>query len=249
MEIKRLTAQKSGIAEIIKGKFVKKTGFESNYVLTNLGRKISRVRVLGLIVDKFVSDDNNYATITLDDETETIRCKVFVNVKIFESFEKGDLADVVGKLREYNGEIYIAPEILKKMVPDFQTLRLLELSKIASEQKKAIKKTKELQKQVLDANELKILAKQAGISPSVLEGILEAEEMIQSITEQKTLEKADTKNKILKIVETQDKGDGVDYQAILQSSKLPENAVDTAIQELLESGICFEPRAGKIKKI
>jgi len=77
MDTRRLTAKKSSIVEIMKGRFVKKTGFESSYVLTNLARRLSRVRVLGLVVDKFISDDERYATITLDDGTDTIRCKSF----------------------------------------------------------------------------------------------------------------------------------------------------------------------------
>ncbi len=110
MEIKRLTAQKAGIKEIINGKFVKKSGFESSYVLTNLGRRLSRVRVLGLVVDKFISPDEKYATVTLDDSTETLRCKAFVNVKIFDGLKNGELVDVFGKLREYQEEVYVMPE-------------------------------------------------------------------------------------------------------------------------------------------
>jgi len=130
MEIKRLTAKKTSIREIISGKFVKKTGFESSYILTNLGRRLSRVRILGLIVDKFISADEKYATITLDDSTETIRGKAFVNVKIFDGFTNADLVDVFGKLREYNEEIYVMPEIIKKVGSNFETLRKLELEKI-----------------------------------------------------------------------------------------------------------------------
>ena len=113
MEIKRLTAKKASIKEIISGKFVKREGFQSSYVLTNLGRKLSRVRVLGLIVDKFISPDERYATITLDDSTDTIRCKAFINTKIFDGFGPGDFVDVFGKLREYNGEVYTTRNIKK----------------------------------------------------------------------------------------------------------------------------------------
>src|SRR3972149_5400480 len=103
MEIKRLTAKKASIKELISGKYVKREGFESSYVLTNLGRKLSRVRIVALIVGKFISDDEKYAAITLDDSTETIRCKSFVNTKIFDGFGPGDFVDVFGKVREYNG--------------------------------------------------------------------------------------------------------------------------------------------------
>lgn len=248
IETRRLTAQKASIEEIINGRFVRKSGFESSYVLTNLGRRLSRVRVLGLLVDKFLSPDERYATITLDDSTETIRFKAFINVKIFDGFGKGDLLDVFGKLREYNNEIYIMPEIIKKVDSNFETLRKLELEKIIREQKEKIKKIKELQNQVSDLNELKIAVKEF-MPLEDAEGVLEAQDMIESTVEEKTVATSEIKNKILKLIEDLDKGDGTDYKDILDKSDFSENEVDFAIQELLETGVCFEPKAGRIKKL
>jgi RPA family protein len=248
MEIKRITAKKASIGEVTNGSFVKKTGFESSYILTNLGRRLSRIRVTGLLVDKFISPDDRYATITLDDSTDTIRCKSFVNTKVFEGFGGGDLVDVFGKLREYNGEVYMVPEILKKVHPNFETLRLLELEKMFREQREKIKKIRELQKQTSDANELKSVVKQF-MSQDDAEGILEAQEIIENTTEEKVISSAEMKSKILNLIESLDKGQGADYQEILKKSGLPENDVDFSIQDLLESGVCYEPIAGKIKKL
>ncbi len=248
MEIKRLTAKKANAAEIVKGRYVKRPGFESNYVLTNFGRKISRVRLLGTVVDKFVSEDGNYATITLDDSSETIRCKAFVNTKIFDSVSTGDLTDVVGKIREYNGEIYIAPETIAVVTDkNFETLRLLELAKIWKEQKEKIQKLAELKKQTLDVNELKAIAKPF-MSGDDVESIIEAEELIGQIKEPAD-EKKEAKDVILKLIEDLDKGGGASYAEVLEKSGLDESTVDTAVQELLESGVCFEPKPGKIKRI
>jgi RPA family protein len=248
MELKRLTARKALIREIINGKFIRKSGFESSYILTNLGRRLSRVRVLGLIVDKFISPDERYATITLDDSIETIRCKAFINVKLFDGFGTGELVDVFGKLREYNGEIYIMPEIVRKVDANFETLRILELEKIFKEQRERIKKIRELQKQTSDLVELKTSVKEF-MPLEEAEGILEAQEMVETIIEEKTVSVSETKNKILRLIETLDKGEGTDYQDILTKSGFSEKDVDFAIQDLLESGVCFEPKPGKIKKL
>ena len=248
MELKRLTAEKASIGEIVNGKFVRKTGFESSYALTNLGRRLSRVRVLGLLVDKFISPDERYATITLDDSLETIRCKAFVNTKIFDGFGTGELIDTFGKIREYNGEIYIMPEIIRKADPNFETLRLLELEKIIRDQRIKIKKIKELQKQTSDLIEIKHAAKEF-MSSNDIEGILEAQDVIESSVEEKTVSASETKSKILKLIESLDKGEGADYQDILKKSGFSEKDVDFAIQDLLETGICYEPKAGKIKKL
>ncbi|MEM5778193.1 MAG: OB-fold nucleic acid binding domain-containing protein [Candidatus Aenigmatarchaeota archaeon] len=248
MEMKRLTAKKASIGEIVNGRFIKKSGFESSYVLTNLGRKLSRVRVLGLIVDKFISADEKYATITLDDSTETIRCKAFINTKIFDGFGSGDLVDVFGKLKEYNEEIYIMPEIVVKVEPNFETLRILELEKIFKDQREKIKKIREIQKQTSDLAEIKAALKDV-IPLEDIEGILEAQEVIENSIEEKVNSTNEIKNKILKLIETLDKGEGTDYNDILIKSGLPERNVDLVIQDLLESGVCYEPKPGKIKKI
>jgi len=248
MEVKRLTAKKASIGEIVNGNFVRKSGFESSYVLTNLGRRLSRINTLGLIVDKFISPDERYSTITLDDSTDTVRCKAFVNIKIFDGLGEGDLVDIFGKLREYNGEIYVVPEIVKKTDPNFETLRALEMEKLIKEQRKKIKKIKELQKQTSDLNELKTVVKQF-MNLEDAEGILEAQLVAENTTEEKVVTSAEIKSKILNLIEKLDKENGADYQEILTKSGFSENDVDFTIQDLLESGVCFEPTPGKIKKL
>jgi RPA family protein len=248
MEIRRLTAKKASIGEIVKGKFIKKSGFESSYVLTTLGRKLSRIRTLGLVVDKFTSPDDKYATITLDDSTDTIRCKVFVNTKMFDGYGQGDLVDVFGKIREYNGEIYIMPEIITSVDPNFETLRIAEIDSIFKEQRDRIRKIREVQKQTSDLAEIKAATK--GMMPiEEVEGILEAQEVMDDMVEEKTVTASDAKGKIMKVIEALDKGEGADYQDILAKSGLSEKDIDIAIQDLLESGMCYEPHPGRIRKI
>lgn len=264
MEIKRLTAKKACASEITKGRFFKKPGFESNYALTRLGRRLSRVRVMGLVVDRFAENGGSYSAITIDDTSDTIRCKFFGGTKIFDGIAEGDLVDVVGKVREYNGEIYIAPEIVTKITdPNFETLRMLEIAAITKRQKEKITKLRELKKRTADLKELKALAKDA-MSEEDVESITEAGEMIEknllkmhgnevsgmseSKIPYKTEQAKDAKETILKIIGESGQ-EGADYQLVLAKSGLPENAVDMAVQKLLEGGILFEPRPGKLKSL
>jgi RPA family protein len=248
MEAKRLTAEKASTSELATGRFVKKSGFESSYVLTKLGRKLSRVRVTGVIVDKFVSQDEKYATITLDDGKDTMRFKAFINVKIFENLSPGDLVDAFGKVREYNGEVYVMPEILRKVDANFETLRMLELEEIRIDQIKKIKLVREEKKKTTDMKELaKIL--EGAVTKEEIAGILEAEELGEMEVEEQTHKNVNNKENILKLIASLDPGQGIEYHKIITESKLPENVVDMIIQELLEDGICFEPLPGKIKKL
>lgn len=248
MERKRITAKKVSAKEISSGRYVKKTGFESSYVLTNMGRRLSRIRIIGLIVDKWTAEDGSRATMTIDDGSDTLRCKVFVNVGLFDGLNAGDLVDVIGKLREYNGEIYTMPEIVRKAPANWEALRSVELKKIWSDQRKLISRVMEMKKQTADATELKTLAKKLELNIEDIEGIIEAEDMINTAHEQK-VENVDAREKILSLVQTLDGGMGVSYDNILRSSGMADNVVDSTITQLLEDGVCFEPKAGMIKKL
>jgi len=242
IQTRRMTAKKVSIVEICNGKFIQKTGFESSYILTVFGRKLSRVRVLGLLVDKYIRDDGKYASVTLDDGTQTLRCKVFVNTKLFDSVTKGDLVDVFGKVKEYNGEIYVMPEIIKKADPNIETLRLLELEEVYKKQKQDIEKIKQLgTKDIVTIK--KTLKNQ--IPDDIIEGIVESgclDDKKKMVIEKPISDK----DKILKIIE---ESEGIDYMTIIEKSGLDENKVDQAVQELLECGVCGEPSPGVIKKL
>jgi len=249
VERKRLTAYKAGLTELASGQFVKKEGFQSSYVLTSLGRKLSRVRIMGLVVDKFISQDGNYATLTLDDGSETLRCKIFINTKLIEDITPGDLVDVIGKVREYQEEVYIAPEIVRKVNGNWETLRLLELKKTWKKQRELISKVQELQTQTSDVVELTALASKAGLNPDEVQGIAEAKELNLVKEEAKVEATSELRDKVLKLIESKDEGEGADYDILLKESGLAEEQLDAALTELLESGICYEPKAGKIKKL
>jgi RPA family protein len=118
------------IKSLYTGQYIVQEGFNPNYIEIN-GERISRVRVLGTVIDKFLSEDGNYGTITLDDGTDTIRAKAFQDLRIIEPIEKGFVVELIGKIREYNAERYLQPEIIVKVEdPNFEVLRKLELKKM-----------------------------------------------------------------------------------------------------------------------
>jgi hypothetical protein len=132
---------------------------------------------------------------------------------------------------------------------DWETLRMLELKKILTDQRKLIKQVRELLKQSSDRTELKSLAKKFHIDPDDVDGIIEAQELNLIEEEKKMAAGGEVKERVLKLISTLDVGTGADYSDILKQSGLPEPQVDSAVQELLEDGVCFEPKAGRIKRL
>ncbi len=121
---KRAPAVKARVADLNQGEW------KDKFLELKTGEQVSRCRVLGTIVTKFLSDEGTFANITLDDSTDTIRAKTWDDMKLIEKTSIGDIVDLIGKVRIYNGEIYIVPEIIKKVDdPNFEMLRKLELIK------------------------------------------------------------------------------------------------------------------------
>lgn len=125
--IKRHPARKVSIATILKGKYTKQDGWEPNYIETG-SEKISRANILGVITG--VSQNGSYETLYLDDGTGKISIKNFDGANLFSKLQIGDIVMIIGRPREFNGQIYIIPEIAKK-IEDKRWIdyRILELQR------------------------------------------------------------------------------------------------------------------------
>lgn len=121
---KRSTAVKIRLTDLNRGKWMEK------YLELLNGDSISRARVMATVVSKFVSDDSKFASLILDDSTDTIRAKTWDSVKLLEPINIGDITDLIGKVKYYNEEIYLVPDIIKRVEdPNMELLRRLELIK------------------------------------------------------------------------------------------------------------------------
>ncbi len=127
MPMQRQTAMKSRIVDIVSGEWVKKEGMEPSYVVTPSKENISRAMIAGTIVGKFVSEDGNFSSVTIDDCTATMRAKLWREITLLGDTNVGDLVRLIGKIREYEGEIYVVPEIIRKITPDEEVLMRLEV--------------------------------------------------------------------------------------------------------------------------
>ncbi|MDI6806678.1 MAG: OB-fold nucleic acid binding domain-containing protein [Candidatus Aenigmarchaeota archaeon] len=238
---KRLTARKVRIYDIINGKYFygSKEEMKPSFVMTSLGQKISRVNIVATVIDKFVSEDENYATLTIDDGTEAIRVKAFrEDVKLINYLERGDLVFVIGKLKEYGGEVYINCEFAKKMDNfNYESFRRLEILLQLLQQKEKIEKIKELSEKVT-LDELRRLAK---------EKFEIEEEILRNILEKRFEE--DYKQKILELIRRLDTGEGVEVEKIFELCELPSDLIERAVDALLKEGSLYECFPGKFKVV
>jgi|TARA_Y100000310_G_scaffold159627_1_gene159272 RPA family protein len=128
---KRNIAYRTWISNLLKGNYIKQEGeFQSDYVEIN-DLKISRVNLIGNVVFKYESPDNNHIAITLDDSSSSIRLKAWKeDMQLLSNLQQGDLILVIGKVRSYNDELYVVPEVVKTLTnPNLELLRKIELLK------------------------------------------------------------------------------------------------------------------------
>ena len=118
-----MTAVRASVADIIHGTYSEEDG---HHVVSPQGVELRRVVLVGFIVNQYVGQ-GSFASITIDDGTETIRAKAWGETQSLEQVETNTLAMVVGKVREYEGEIYIVPEIVHPLDDaNYITLHQLE---------------------------------------------------------------------------------------------------------------------------
>ena len=252
IEHKRLTAEKCRVKDIVLGKYVAQEGYEPGYVLTDGGRKLSRVHVLATVTGVYLSADRKYAYAVLDDGTSIIRVKAFQDTKIIAGAKKGDIVDVIGRVRYYNGEVHLYPEIVKKIEdPNYETLRKIEIVHMMQEFKSKSNVILAEAKEHKDIEDMKQDLESKNISKAEVEKVMVAQTVKEEKKEEKSAEidMNAVKDLVIKSIGEFDTGEGVEYTKIIEKVGLPEKVSESAIEELLSEGSCYEPRPGKIRAL
>jgi hypothetical protein len=194
---KRNVAFKMRIGDVLKGKPMMDEG---KFLFLELGdKKISRINVLANCVDKFVQEgEKKYASLTVDDASGQIRLKAFGDdIAILKNVMQGDTLQIIGTVREWNSELYLIPEIVKKVDPRWLLVRKLEIQ-----------------------NARKEIPASSG-SP------------VKDLIMQK-----------IKAAETEG---GIDVDTIIMDVEASPDAINTEIKKLLEEGLIYEPRPGRLR--
>ncbi len=261
----RLVAVKANIKSVLSGKYFQHTGkWEPDYIVTPNGEKISRINVIGAVVSAYFSEDGNYGAVTIDDGTETIRLKAFKGeIKPLQDLKIGSIVNIIGRLRKYKDELYIAPETIIPSDTQRELLRRLEIEKSNRKLAKLKGLVAENSAEFDEPQKLiDFLSNKYGFSKSAVEAILLSDNpatqttesgqraMEDSAEEEEAVPKANPNLKaaILGVIEKSG-SQGIDYSAILRETSLSAGEADPAIKELISEGEIFEPRSGKFKRL
>jgi RPA family protein len=216
----RHTACKVRVQDCIESEYVQGSEDEMGCILHN-GDKIYRVNIYGVVVQKEVQ--GAITNMMFDDGTGKVVVRSFEENKVINSLAIGDCIIVIGKIRTYNNERYISPEIIKKLDPLWLKVRQAEVPEVTD---KLVK-----------------LATENVAQPVGVETVVEeiGKKPISTQEEDVTL----PSEKIVTIIKELDDGNGVLMEDVIEKSPLYET--EKIIEKMLERGEIFQNQPGKVK--
>ena len=195
---KRQIAFKVRIKEIINGKYIKEEGWQPNYIITNNNTQISRINLIGTVVSTPADEEVNYQSITLDDGTGRISVRIFEQNNLFNNINIGEVILVIARPREYNNQIYLLPEILKK-IEDKGWIKVRELE-LKQESKIENKKTEETKEEIIEDIQESILDKIINFIKEKDSGDgVDFEEVLKQIDEEEAIKELLKKGELFEI--------------------------------------------------
>lgn len=230
----RQTAYKVWISDLINGEYIKPEGeWTPSYVQVR-DNKVSRVNIIANVIMDYKNEESTYTSLTLDDGSDNIALKTWnEDTKILDDIKIGDAILTIARVREYNGSMYLVPEIVRKLnKPEWIQLRKLELIKLYGESQKS-ETTPESQSDKIEENV------DQNRAPVIEEEVISTDEISTGAERQK----------ILDIISELDSGDGIETIAVISKAGFGEEATNNLIQDLLKEGEIFEIKAGRLKLI
>jgi len=210
MPINRLTAYKVWIADLLTSPYVKTHGeFESNYVEIK-GRQVSRINIIATIVNKIESQDKNYIALVLDDGGEQIRVKSWgEDARLLNKFNVGECILVIARLKFYNEELYLLPEIVKKVDLNWEIARKFELLKIYGK------------------------PRETRFIPVKMHELQEEE---KPVIEEIKFSSRDIRKELLNLIEKYEDKFGITVEEIRNMINQNENEINALLEELIKDG-------------
>ena len=116
------------IIDLVNGKL--KNDSMGGVVLSTPFGESKEARILGTIIDSYRNNENTYGSLTIDDGTATTRLKAWSDkIELLNKFKKGEIVDIIGRVGEFQDELYIVPDMIIPVTPNYWIYRELELSK------------------------------------------------------------------------------------------------------------------------
>ena len=121
----RAIAKLVAISTLYTGQYITGNENAASVLRLDSGEEIIRINIIGTLVTR--EDLGSITIFRLDDGGDSINLRFFETSKKLDLLQIGSVVLVVGRLREYNSERYVAVEIIKLISPRWLKYRSLLL--------------------------------------------------------------------------------------------------------------------------
>jgi len=130
-----MPAAKVWIREILEGQFEDVSVGAVRYFRLPSGGSVVSVRIMGVVVDSYMSSDAGHVRVVLQDGTGSISVRAWdqdvellADPETGSPFPRGTILDVIGRVREWRGERYVVPQLTVRVQdPNWVLVRTLEI--------------------------------------------------------------------------------------------------------------------------
>ena len=250
---KRAATHRLTVDEIHKGEFVSaEEDFELNYLITEDARKVYRAKIVATVVSEpYTSDDTAYGRVQLDDGFDSISASVFREyTALLDTIEMGDVVQVIGKIREWQGEKQLTLEAIASVHPNFILVHRLEILNAHREHARMLERARKVyQEEGENIRPAKERAKQEGVPADIIEALDELRYLEEKEEEPEISRSELVKSKVLSQIESHP--DGMEMDAILAAFTdiYSSEEIEEAVRELLSAGEIFERRINVFVKV
>ena len=223
MEEKKVTprqvAVKITIKEVLEGTFIQEDNQSSPELILPSMQRVFRLNIMGILLQK--ERVGNITTLWIDDGSGKMPVRFFEEDPAISALAPGEALLIISKPRKYNQEIYLSPEIVKKVSISWLKVRVAELDRKPGG--------------LLKREEFSMKGGFSKVPPAApLEIINEkiSEEILPNL-------------KIAQLIKSLDSGGGARIEEVLEKSPLGQTEI--VLEKMLENGEIFQVLPGRVK--
>lgn len=206
------------------------------------GSELIRINCVAAVVRR--EDLGTITILTIDDGSDNVSVRIFDKKESINDINVGQVVLIIGRIREYNKERYIAAEIIKIVSPRWLKYRSLILKFSHQKIDPKIKENEKVKFEE-DNSSFKKIKK---IIESEHEDKNNQNKELKLEQESKIIEEKEEINpylELINLISKLDSGEGVALEIIINESEFSNT--EELLQKMMENGDIFQNMPGKVK--
>ncbi len=221
----RQVAVKLTISDILEGDYIQENEQNPNYLLLKSGAGVYRINVIVVVLRK--EQIGTITNLLIEDNTGAIIARFFEESKVISQVQAGDVILLIGKVRMYNQEKYISPEIVKKTSLLWLKQRRLELPR----DKNIVGVGQQYREMNQEGKNNEVVKENIGVNNLVVEEIIE--ENVMPV------------QKLMSLIKNLDTGEGAGIEELIEKSPLEQT--EELLERMMKNGDVFQNMPGRVK--